>query len=187
MSGILDKIDDCKTFLRKRFFLILIISLLSSYLCIYQVPSYVNETFTPEMIESQVSGYFGGMVAVSSSEVIKALVWMLQSSVLTTSLLLIAYLFKYDIDRRLFNIKKWRDWKFLIFIAAVPVIIADLLQKFDLFTGIGFSSNFLVNILLTLISSFLLVFLSSLIMGREKEKIVIDSRKIEEELMENKR
>jgi hypothetical protein len=128
--------------------------------------------------------YFGGALSISFDEILSALLWMFQSTMISTFLLIVLYIFKYSINKRIFNIKKWQDWKFILFASVVPLILIDLIRKLDLSIKIGFTDNFLANFLLTLIISFIAIIISSFILDKEKEPIVIDMKKIEEELME---
>ncbi|MDD4409120.1 MAG: hypothetical protein PHW52_00525 [Candidatus Pacebacteria bacterium] len=176
-----EKIDNSFTFIRKRFLIVILICIVSSLLCIFYAPSYISENFTPDIIDSQLSLYFGGSIGIGSKEVLAALLWMFQSMMISTFLLIISYIFKYDMTKRIFNIKKWNDWKLFIFASVAPLIIVDLIGRTNAYTG--FSTSLFSNVVLTIIASFLVILISSFIIEKEKDPIIIDVKKIEEELM----
>ncbi|MCK9393682.1 hypothetical protein M0Q03_02660, partial [bacterium] len=151
-----------------------------SSLCI---PLCIKETFTPEIINSQINNYFAG--GIDADQIILGLTWMFQLSTISGFLLIIAYIFKYNFDKRIFDIKKWQDWKFFLYASIVPLILIDLTKKFELLNNLNIFNNFFANLFTVLTCSLITIFLTSLILRKEASPIIINAEKIEKELTEN--
>jgi hypothetical protein len=84
-------------------------------------------------------------------------------------LIIVAYIVKYKIDKKIFRIKRWRDWKFFIYISGISFIIIDVFQKIAL--GIG--NSILINFVLTIFSCYLIILFSSMLLPEELPEIKI--------------
>jgi ABC-type multidrug transport system permease subunit len=178
--NLIEKINNAFEIFKKKFIIIAIICLLSSFISVDCIPSYIKETFSPEIINSQLDLYFPE--GVDLSQVTAALTWMFQISTISSFLLVIAYIFKYSFDKRIFNMKKWQDWKFFLYVSVVPMILLDLLKKLEVSSGLALFDNLIINFFLTLICSLIIIITSSIVLDKEKEPIRIDVEEIEREL-----
>jgi hypothetical protein len=186
MAYLSEKIGKGISFLGKNAIMIIIICVMCSSACALFIPGYVSGTFTSDIIDKEISMYFGGEIGISSKDVIKGIIWMIQFSLMTTVLFIIAYLYKHYIDKRIFDFKKWRDWKFFLIASVLPVIIVDILRKAGMSIGFDFGSDMVSNFIVMILSSLFVVIISAMILDEEKPPLVIDPLTIEKELMNNK-
>ena len=148
----------------------LIICLVSSIISIYAIPFIFNGSITDQQINeglSQVGMTYGGALTFSASDIINSLILISRLSILSTILIIIAYIVKYKIDKRIFKINKWRDWKFFIYLSGISLITVDIFQKIIINSG----DNFIFNLILTIISCFVIIIFSSVILTEELERI----------------
>ncbi len=177
-----EKINNYLEFTKKKIFIILIICAIASILTVLWVPLYVKEAFTAEIIEKTMSQYFGGMIIVSIDSIVLGIINILQSTIMHSSLFILAYLYKYWHDKSIFRFNKWQDWKFFLFISVVPIISVDLLMKARVFLGFDFCNNLLINFIVMFLLSLIVLFFSSLIIEKEKKPIIINPAQIEKDL-----
>lgn len=112
---------------------------------------------------------YGGALTFSVKEIISSIVSFFKIFILSTALLIIAYIVKYRIDKKIFRANRWRDWKFFLYISGISLIIVDIFQKITINSG----GNFIVNLMLTILSCFITIIFSSIILPEELEKIEI--------------
>lgn len=179
---LIERIQNALSIYKNKFIIIAIICLLSSYVSVVYIPSYVSGTFTPEIINSQIETYFAGGIDVK--QVLLGLVWMLQLSTISSFLLVIGYIFKYSFDKRIFNIKKWQDWKFFLYLSVVPIVLVDLIKKAEFAIGLNLFNDMISSFIVTLICSLLIVVTSAIILDKEEKPISINIQEIEAKLME---
>lgn len=156
------------------FLLFFIICLISSIISIYTIPFLINSSITEQEIRegiNQVGMTYGGALTFSAAEIITSISSFFQLLVISTILMIIAYIIKYKIDKKIFRIKKWRDWKFFIYISGISFIIIDVFQKIALNIG----NSLIVNLILTILSCYLTVIFSSMLLPEELPEIRIDS------------
>ena len=149
--------------------LFLFICLISSIISIYAVPFFVNGSITEQEINqeiNQVGTTYGGALTFSPNEIISSIVFFFRLSVLSTVLIIVAYIVKYRIDKKIFRFNRWRDWKFFLYVSGISLIIVDIFQKIT----INNSDNFILNLLLTILSCLITIIFSSAILPAELEK-----------------
>jgi hypothetical protein len=150
--------------------LFLIICLIASIVSIYAIPFLISGSMSEQEINqeiSQVSATYGGAFTFSAHEIIASLVYMFRLCIISTILVIIAYIVKQKIDKRILKISKWRDWRFFIYISGISLVIVDIFQKLT----INNADNFVINFGLTILSAFLVVVIASIILPEELERI----------------
>jgi len=167
----IEKISNAAEIFKNKFVIITIICLLSSVVSVFCIPLFINQAFAPEVINEQINLYFSG--GIKAEEVTAALIWMFQLSIISGSLLITTYIFKYTFTKSIFNLKKWQDWKFLLYASVIPMISIDLIKKIDLSSNLNLFNNFIANFLITLICAFIIIIISSLFIDKEKEEAPI--------------
>lgn len=155
---------------KKSILLFLAICLISSILSIYGAPFFIGGSISEQEINqglSQVSNTYGGALTFSVSEIVSSLVYMFRLCIISTILVIAAYIVKQKIDKRIFKISKWRDWRFFIYISGISLLIVDIFQSLTASNG----DNFIINLGLTILSCFLIVVISSILLPEELERI----------------
>ncbi|MFA5431426.1 MAG: hypothetical protein WC319_00890 [Candidatus Paceibacterota bacterium] len=172
MENIQQRIIKGSNIFNRNLLLFLSICLISSLFSIYAIPFLTNKSITEQEINegiNQVSTTYGGTITFSAQEIIISLTSIFQFSIISLALIIVAYIVKYKIDKKIFRIKRWRDWKFFIYISGISFIIIDVSQKIAL--GIG--NNLIINIVLTLLSCYLVILFSSILLPEELPEIKI--------------
>ena len=149
------------------------ICLISSIVSIYVTPFLLNNFITEQSINeglNQAGMTYGGAVTFSVNEIITSISSLFKLSVVSTVLIIFAYIVKYIIDKRIFRANKWRDWKFALYASGVSLLIVDVFQKITINSG----DNFITNLLLTILSCLVIIIFSCIILPEEKESIKID-------------
>jgi drug/metabolite transporter (DMT)-like permease len=150
--------------------LFLFICLIASILSIYIIPFLLNGSVTDQQLNegiNQVGMTYGGALTFSTNDIINSLVSFFRLSILSTILVIIAYIVKYKIDKRIFKLSKWRDWKFFLYLSGVSLIAVDIFQNLTTKSG----DNFILNLILTILSCFIIIIFSSIILTEELERI----------------
>lgn len=158
--------------LKDKALLFIIICLLSSIISIFAVPFFVSNTFTKQDINegiNQIGETYAGILTFSAEEMIVAITLLFQSLVFLTVLIIIAYIVKQTIDKKMFRLNRWRDWKFFLYLSGISLIIVNIFQKIVLNIG----DNFIINLLLITISSLVIIIISSILLPEELSKIDI--------------
>ncbi|MFA5080793.1 MAG: hypothetical protein WC472_04215 [Candidatus Paceibacterota bacterium] len=181
--NLIEKLKNVFYLFKKKIIIIVFICLISSAISTLCIPIYINKTFTPEIINEQINLYF--VEGIDTNQIILGLTWIFQLSIISGFLLIIAYIFKYDFDKRIFNIKKWQDWKFFLYATAFPIILIDLIKKLEISSNLNLFNNFFSNFFINLACSLIIVILIPIIIKKEEAPIFIDIEKIEKELTEN--
>lgn len=172
MENLQQRITKGANIFNRNLLLFLTICLISSITSIYAVPFLTSKSITEQEINegiNQVSTTYGGAITFSAQEIIASLTSIFQFSIISLALIIVAYIVKYKIDKKIFRIKRWRDWKFFIYISGISFIIIDVFQKIAL--GIG--NNILINIVLTILSCYLVILFSSMLLPEELPEIKI--------------
>jgi hypothetical protein len=157
---------------KKNIIVFLAICFVSSIISIYAVPFLINGSINEQEINdgiSQVGMTYGGALTFSATEIINSLVFMLRLSILSTILVIIAYIVKQKIDKRIFKISSWRDWKFFLYVSGISLIIVDVFQKITT----NNEGDLVLNLILTIVSCFVMVIFSSIILPEELKRIEI--------------
>jgi hypothetical protein len=152
--------------------LFLVICLASSILSIYIIPFLVNGSITEQDINSQLNQVgmtYGGALTFSASEITASIISFFQLSIISTILVVIAYIIKYKIDKKIFRANKWRDWKFFLYISGISLLIISVFQRMTMDNG----DNFILNLLLTFLSAFIVIIVSSMLLPEELPEIKI--------------
>lgn len=155
---------------KERNLLFITICLISSIISIFAVPFFINSSFTEQEINEgikQVSATYGGALTFSASEMISSMILMFQLLIISTLLVIVAYIVKHTIDKKLFRMNKWRDWKFFLYISGISLIIVDVFQKITF----SIENDFITNLILTILSCFVTVVFSSVILPEEIPEI----------------
>lgn len=172
MENFLQRISNGSNIFNSNVLLFLFISLISSLISFYAVPYLVNGSISDQQINegiNQVSTTYGGALTFSANEITASLISFFQLLLISTILLIVAYIVKYKIDKRLFKMNKWRDWRFFIYISGISFIIIDIFQKLLLTIG----NNIIVSLILTIFSSYLIVIFSAILLPKELPEIKI--------------
>jgi len=161
MTIIKDSIRGFNLF-NKNILLFLGIALISAVISFYLIPSFISGSITESDINQELNSLgAGGMF--SSTQVIQSMVSTLQFLIISTILLVIAYVAKYLIDKRLFDVKRWRDWKFFLYVSGVTYLEMYIL-------GNVFSASvnsFIGTIALMVLYSFVTVIASAILLPEE--------------------
>ncbi|HNY35778.1 MAG TPA: hypothetical protein PLD14_02720 [Candidatus Pacearchaeota archaeon] len=150
--------------------LFITICLISSIISIFAIPLFIKGSFSEQEINEgikQVGATYGGALTFSASEMIASMILMFQLSIISTLLVIVAYIVKQMIDKKMFRMNKWRDWRFFLYISAISLIIVDFFQKIIFAIG----NDFITNLMLTIISCFITVIFSSIILPEEIPEI----------------
>jgi membrane protease YdiL (CAAX protease family) len=158
--------------LKDNYLLFFVICLVSSILSVYVIPFLINGSITEQDINSQLNQVgmtYGGALTFSASEITASIISFFQLSIISTILVIIAYIVKYKIDKKIFRTKKWRDWKFFLYISGISLIIVDIFQKMTVSNG----NNLILSLLLTFLSAFIIIIISSILLPEELPEIKI--------------
>lgn len=172
MENIQQRIIKGVNIFKDNIWLFLFICFVSSIISIYIIPSLIGGSMTEQEINEgiqQVGMTYGGAVTFSVKEIIASLISMFRLSIISTILVIIAYIVKYKIDKRIFKANKWRDWKFLLYISGISLITVDFFQKITA----NNTDNLIFNLILTILSVFIIIIFSSVILPEELERIKI--------------
>lgn len=138
--------------LKKNTLLFFSICLISSFISVYLVPSLIKSNLSEQDINQQINSMdYGGATVFSPDQIISSLVYIFQFLITSTVLLIFAYIVKYLIDKELFNISSWRDWKFFLYISAVTFMETYIFQGIMTNLKMDFQNNFAINLLLMII------------------------------------
>jgi drug/metabolite transporter (DMT)-like permease len=169
MENIQQRISKGINIFKNNIVLFLLICLISSILSIYAIPFLINGSMTEQNINSQLDGIsmtYGGAMTFSANEITASLISFFQLSIISTMLIIVAYIVKYKIDKKIFRANRWRDWKFFLYISGISLIIVNVFQ----YTTVN---SFIVNLLLTILSSFIVTIFSSMLLPEELPEIKI--------------
>jgi len=172
MENIRQRISKGMKIFNSNLLLFLAICLISSIVSIYAIPFLINGSITEQEINegiNQVGTTYGGALTFSTSEIINSLISSFQLLIIVTILIIIAYIVKHKIDRKIFRFNKWRDWKFFIYISGISFIVVDVFQNILLSLG----SNIAISLVLTIFSYYLIVIISSILLPEEIPEIKI--------------
>ncbi len=155
---------------KSRLLVILAICLLSTAICAYLVPFWANNSISEQEINNElnnVSTVYGGALTFSVNEILASIISFLNLSVMSTMAIVIAYIVKQAVDKKLFRFNRWRDWRFFIYASGLSMIIIDLGSKFVL------SSNIWVSLVSTIIAAFIITIISALLLPEELPEVKI--------------
>lgn len=140
------------------------ISLISAIISFYGIHSFVKGNITEQAINQELNtmGY-GGMMAFSTDQIIESMIYSTQFLVVLTVLFIIGYVVKHIIDKRLFNFKKWRDWKFFLYISGITFLEIYILGNVFL----SVSNSFIGSIVMMVLYSFVTVIASAILLPQE--------------------
>lgn len=145
--------------------LFLSLSLLSAIVSFYAIPYLINSNITEESINQELSAMEYGADLFSPIQIMVSMVSSMQFLLISTVLLIIAYITKYIIDKRLFSIKRWRDWKFLI--CASGITFLEMYVLGNMFSSL--SNSFIGSIILMVLCSFVTVVASAILLPEESK------------------
>jgi hypothetical protein len=131
------------------------ISLIFAIISFYGIPSFVKNNITEQDINQELNtmGY-GGMMVFSSDQIIESMIYSTQFLLALIALLITGYIVKYIVDKRIFNFKRWRDWKFFLYISGT--IFLEIYVLGNIFFGV--SSSFIGSIVMMILYSFTTVY-----------------------------
>ncbi|MFA5310251.1 MAG: hypothetical protein WC386_00965 [Candidatus Paceibacterota bacterium] len=164
MTILKDSINGVNLFV-KNIILFLFISLVSAIVSFYAIPYLINSNITEESINQELSAMEYGADLFSPEQIIVSIVSSMQFLLISTVLLIIAYITKYIIDKRLFDIKRWRDWKFLIYVSGITFLEMYVLG--NIFSSL--STSFIGSVILMVLYSFVTVVASAILLPRESK------------------
>ncbi|MFA5714807.1 MAG: hypothetical protein WC998_03645 [Candidatus Paceibacterota bacterium] len=158
-----DSINGFNVF-KNNIILFLSISLISAIISFYGIPSFVKGNITEQAINQELNtmGY-GGMMVFSTDQIIESMIYSTQFLVVLTVLFIIGYIVKHIIDKRLFNFKRWRDWKFFLYISAITFLEIYILG--NVFFSV--STSFIGSIAMMVLYSFITVISSAILLPQE--------------------
>jgi hypothetical protein len=144
---------------KKTYWIIFLICLASSVVSIYLLPQAVRGNLSEQEINQELSSLdYMGATSLSPEQIISSLISTFDSLMISTVLLIIAYIIKYIIDKRLFSIGKWRDWRFFLYISGIIFI------ETYAFSIPSAQTNFALNLFLILVCSLITVALSKMLL-----------------------
>ena len=152
----------------KNIILFFSVSLISAIISFYAIPYSINSGITEESINQELVSLGYGADMFSTDQIITSMVSSTQFLLVSTVLLIIAYITKYIIDKRLFDFKKWRDWKFFIYVSGVTFLETYILG--NIFSA--FSSSFIGSIILMVLYSFVTVIASAILLPEESNNFI---------------
>jgi hypothetical protein len=170
MQNLQQRISNGVTIFKSNILLFLLICTVSSIIAIFTIPFLINSYSTQQEIGQELGKIgvtYGGTLIFTIDQITASLISLLQLSVTSTALLIAAYLVKYIIDKKIFRINRWRDWKFFLYISGISLLIVDVFQKITMGTGNGLIANFL----LTILSCFIVVIISAVLLPEEIPEI----------------
>jgi hypothetical protein len=132
--------------IKKRYLLLLLICLLVSAISAYFIPAMVG-SISEQEINQQLNSM--GTDFVSFNQIAASLIYVFRFFAISTALLIVAYIVKNDIDKRLFRWGSLRDWKFFIFISAIIPLEMYIFQGF---ATADFLSGFFLTIIYCIIT-----------------------------------
>ncbi|MFA5169798.1 MAG: hypothetical protein WC420_03660 [Candidatus Paceibacterota bacterium] len=159
-----DSINGVSLFV-KNIILFFSISLISAIVSFYAIPYSINSSITEESINQELGSLGYGADLFSPDQIIASMVSSMQFLLVSTVLLIIAYITKYIIDKRLFDIKRWRDWKFFIYVSGITFLETYILG--NIFSA--FSNSFMGTIILMVLYSFVTVIASAILLPQESK------------------
>ena len=162
-----EKLNRGFTIIKNNFVFFLVLCLASALICVAIIPSLVKNNVSEATINQQLSASFGAVGSISATEIITAITWIFQLGVLSTALLVAIYVVKQVMDKRLFAINKWRDWRFFIYASALPIVEIDIWEKFNLLIGLNYRSDLIANFIVSFAFCLFSVILTSLLFNPE--------------------
>jgi hypothetical protein len=162
-----EKLNRGFVILKNNFIFFLVLCLASALICVAIIPSFVKNNVPEATINQQLSTSFGAVGTISAAEIITAITWLFQFSILSTALLIAIYVVKQAMDKRLFAINKWRDWRFFIYASALPIVEIDIWEKFNMLIGLNYRSDLIANFIVSFVFCILSVIFTSLLFNPE--------------------
>jgi|GEM_PF-2707006 len=162
-----DSINGLNLFV-KNIILFLSISLISAIISFYVIPYSINSGITEESINQELNSLGYGAEMFSTDQIITSMVSSTQFLLVSTVLLIIAYITKYIIDKRLFDFKKWRDWRFFMYVSGMTFLETYILG--NIFSSL--SGSFIGTIMLMVLYSFVTVIISAILLPEESNNFI---------------
>lgn len=162
MTIINNSINGVKIF-GKNIILFLLISLVSAGISFYAIPYLINSGITEDQINQELSAMEFGADLFSADQIIASMISSIQFFIISIVLLIFAYIAKYIIDKRLFDVKRWRDWRFFIYVSGITFLEMYILGN----TFSSLSNSFIGTIALMILYSFVTVIVSSVLLPKE--------------------
>jgi len=162
-----DSINGVKIF-GKNIVLFLLISLISAGISFYTIPYLINNGITKEQINQELSTMEFGADLFSADQIIVSMISSMQFFIISIVLLIFAYIAKYIIDKRLFDIKRWRDWRFFIYVSGMTFLEMYILG--NMFSNL--SNSFIGTTILMILYSFITVIISAILLPEENNYFV---------------
>jgi len=181
MNNLIEALSRGLLIFKNNILIFIIICLVSSILAVAIGPNLIENNITEQAFNQQLQNSSIPLIEgalFSYNDIIASLLWIFQASIISTALLIASYLVKYIIDKRLFNLTRWRDWKFFLYISAITLIEIDILQKIASGLKLNYQGDLLINFIITLICCLIIVIFSSIFLPPEKPPIVINIDKI---------
>lgn len=172
MENIQQRISKGINILKEKYLLFTMVCLGSSIVSVSFVPFIINTTITEKDINEALDWFYKTSqttLIFSAKEMILSIIMLFQLLVFFVTILMIAYIAKNAIDKKMFRMNKWRDWRFLSYASAIAFIGVDLFQKIIFNSG----NDIIVNLFLVVSSCFIVVILSSIILPEELPEIKI--------------
>lgn len=172
MKNIQQRILKGVNILKEKYLLFTMICLGSSIMSVSFVPFVINSTITEQDINVALESFYKTSqttLIFSAEEMILSLIMLFQLLVFFVTILIIAYVVKNTIDKKMFRIKKWRDWTFLSYTLGIALISVDFFQKIIFNSG----NDIIVNLFLVASSCFIIVIISSVILPGELSEVKI--------------
>lgn len=170
MLSLLEKLNRGLVIFKNNFLLLIIICLLSAILCVAIAPTFVKNNVPENAVNQELSLSFGSIGGISAGDVINTLIWLLQFSILTTALLIAAYIVKQATDKRLFALNRWRDWRFFLYASALPVLVIELWDWLNTLISLNYRNDLFANLIVTFGLCFFVVILATLLFDPELKR-----------------
>jgi len=147
----------------KKIVLFLFVSLAFAAIYFYGIPYFINSNVNEEIINQELGVIGYGAEMFSTDQIMTSMIASMQTVVTSTILLIVAYIVKYIIDKRLFSIKRWRDWRFFIYISGTTFLETYIIGNIF----VSLSNSFIGSTLLMIIYSFVTVVVSAILLPEE--------------------
>jgi hypothetical protein len=165
----------------KNILIFIIVCLCSSILAVIVAPNFIRSNLTEQAFNEQLQSSGNPLITgitFSYNDVVGSLLWVFQASIVSLTLLIVSYIVKYVVDKKLFRINRWRDWKFFLYTSALALIEIDIFQNLADALKFNYKTDFVTNLVQTLIYCLIMVIFSSILLPKEKPPIEINIDKI---------
>lgn len=171
MSNLQQNLSNGFNILNKNTLLFFSICLISSVISVYLIPSWIKNSLSEQEIDQQINSLdYGGATVFSPDQIVLSLIYIFRFLLISTVLLIIAYIVKNIVDKRLFNIGNWRDWKFFLYISAVTFLEIYVFEGLLGSAKVDAQNNIIASLLLIMTYCVITVAFSAILLPTADKK-----------------